>query len=302
MRLGFTLIELLLAVSFSLILITTLFNSFFQMTRVVHSADQLMDNDTRISTINNQFERDISGIFVPVQAITEAIQPQTTPGSAQAQPEKKSQPLQKVFYSTNKENVVSALTFITNNPIRIYEKNKQGTSKPCIVRVVYTLVKEKEAENSYALMRQEGTDLNYDAYKAKASKPIIAYQLAERIKSITVEYKVPEQKNSKASEDNNPIKYDTHKEWPGKQQADKPPLIPQFITFKMILWDAHRQNEYEYTLDYSIAAFDSNKALSFKATSTAGTAKDLVPSTTQNKTGKSGSPRINPFATTQGSR
>ena len=69
MRAGFTLIELIIALFFSSIIMSILFSSFRQINNIALLAEDLIDMDVRQQTFANQFQKDISGAFVPVQGI-----------------------------------------------------------------------------------------------------------------------------------------------------------------------------------------------------------------------------------------
>ena len=63
---------------------------------------------------------------------------------AQNEGEKKpKKPLEKVFYSVNKEGNLNQLSFLTTNPLQVYWSSKAGSAKPRIARVLYTLKEEK---------------------------------------------------------------------------------------------------------------------------------------------------------------
>ena len=272
MKSGFTIIELLFVIAFSGILITTLFTAFFQINRTLLVAEDIIDFDTRISVMQNQLQKDIMGIFVPIQAIPEPPQAPTTPEekkkAAAATTTEKKEPkkvLKDVLLSVNKGELLSELTFITNNPVRVYEFAKNAKVKPRIVRVVYRLVPEKEKKGSYTLMRQEGTELDFTQYKPGAKKPVKAYALATGIKSITVEYKMPKKKDEKEKKEKKqeePIAFETVKEWRFDQLEKEKKIkvkIPQFITLKIVLWDNQQENERTVTFTYNIVGY--NEAL-----------------------------------------
>ena len=214
MKAGFTLIELVLAFAFSSILLTLLFTSFNQINRTVVTTEDLIEMNTRLNLFQNQFQKDISGAFVPVQGLPEKKeeapkndieQKKEKPPTPTKDKKEKPKPLKEVFYSANKSDQLNELTFISNNPVRVYEYAKNTPPKPRIVRVVYRLIADKDKKGSYKLMRQEGTQLDFASYKPNASKPIRAFELVENIKSFNIEYQAPipkkeEKKDEKAAQ------------------------------------------------------------------------------------------------------
>ena len=81
-------------------------------------------------------------------------------------PEKeKPKPIEKIFYSTNKDGILEMLTFVTNNPLVVYVGKDVGEVKPKVVRVQYSLKPEADKKNSYTLFRQESMELDLEKFK-----------------------------------------------------------------------------------------------------------------------------------------
>jgi hypothetical protein len=258
-RQGFTLIELLLGMFFSSIILVTLFNSFSLLDRVSVFVDRVIDNDVRSALINNQLQKDISGAFIPVQARAETEKKAVGPEKgAQPKKEEKKKVLERVFIGNTKDNNLSVLSFITNNPLAIFEKEKGIVPKPRIVRVVYRLTPDKERVGSFILIRQEGSELSYDTYDTKAAKPIKGYAIAHLIKSMNIEYQVPKQKDEKEKQEGKDQKREFRllKEWPEKDKEKKESKLelPQFVKVDLVLWDEAMENESAYTFMYEIFA------------------------------------------------
>ena len=284
MKAGFTLIELILAFMFSSIILTVLFNSFFQINRSSLLTEDIIDMNTRMLIMQNQFEKDLSGAFVPVQGIVEKKKEEEKPKDEVAQKKEKAEvpkkekpkPVNDIFYSANKGDSLNELTFISNNPMRVYEYAENAQVKPCVVRIVYRLVPDPKKKGSFILTRQEGTELDFAQYKKNATKPIKAYELADNIKSLSIEFTAPitkeekkeptketkdkkepvkEKKEKKKAE---PVPFETKKEWRSNELREKKPetsQLPQFVTIKLILWDNQYENERTFTFNYKIAAF-----------------------------------------------
>jgi hypothetical protein len=286
-RSGFTLIEFILALLFSAIILTTLFTSFFQLTRSTSIAEDVIDVDTRIAVITHQLEKDLSGCFVPIQALmqepkkeekkaeeAEAVKKEKAQekkkaeeaGKEKEKEKVKIKQLKDVFYSANKNEFLNELTFITNNPMRVYEHAKNAFVKPRIVRVVYRLIPHKEKKDIFILLRQEGAELDFGAYKKEGK--IRSYEIADNIKSIKIEFKIPkiEEKEKKeteaqkppAKEEKKPIVYETLKEWRSNEIQEKKKnqsLLPHFITITITLWDNEHEQERSVQLNISLVAF-----------------------------------------------
>jgi prepilin-type N-terminal cleavage/methylation domain-containing protein len=279
MKSGFTLIELSIGLLLSGIIATALYNSFFVTHRVVDIAENFITTDFRAALIENQFGKDLEGVFVPeepdlAKTSTQEKGKETQEKKEPAKPEEKpAQPLEKIFYSINgPEDTLNLLTFITNNPVKIYEKATNVKPKSRIVRVVYRLVPQTDNPKAFNLMRQESNDLDFKAFDLKAAKPIRAYELAQGIKNIKLEYTFPLQKEAPATTKPPPA---TNKEKPQKEEKPKPeyktvkdwdleskkdetkeqPKIPQFITITCELWDNQLQRDYMFKFEYEIPTF-----------------------------------------------
>ncbi|HEX2978414.1 MAG TPA: hypothetical protein VHO47_04815 [Candidatus Babeliales bacterium] len=256
---GLTLIELVIGMLFSGILVTVLFSSFSLINRVNNFVDRIISRDVRVAIIDNQLQKDLNGAFIPVQAVPVPEKKSTpVPGqkdaTAQKEPlkkEEKKKLLENVFIGKNKDNNLSVLSFITNNPLSIYEKEKGVVPKPRLVRVVYRLAADKEHSGSYILTRQEGSDLSFDAYEDKAAKQIKGYQIGSFIKSMKVEYSAPKKQDNKDQKK----EYSTFQEWPEKEKkTDAKPDLPQFIKIELVLWDEAMEEEKKYSFMYEIFA------------------------------------------------
>lgn len=262
MKRGFTLIELLIALAIGGMVITFLFNSYFQTSQVVSRIDTAIDITTRATIIKHQLEKDIMGAFVPVQAEPEPEKdPQPPrPGQQKEPPKKPKKTLEKVFYGINKGSNLDVLTFITNNPMSAYWSKQMGKAQPKIARVVYRLV--EDGKNSFKLLRQEDTDLEFNAYSD--STKIRAYEVAEGIKELKTTY-IAVQKKTEDIKPTSPGKQQMVKEektsektseWnikkeDGKKADEQKQTIPNIVQIELSLWnsDAHeRATTYEFSI------------------------------------------------------
>lgn len=281
MKSGFTLIELSIGILLSGIIITVLYNSFFITHRIVDIADNFIQTDFRAAIISNQLEKDLDSVLIPLppdvsKTGTQQKTANPTGKKEEVAPEKQPKPIEHVFYSTNNpEGGLEILTFLTNNPVKVYEKAKNAKAKPRFVRVVYRLVAQQAKEHkSYTLLRQESNELELKAFDLLAAKPIRAYELATNIKNVTIEYMFPVQKKQAQQPAKATPTAATSKEKKTKSEKPKPefktvnvwdiesqktpqeqPKIPQFITVSLELWNNQHQQEYKFTFKYEIPTF-----------------------------------------------
>ncbi len=259
MKAGFTLIELIASLALTGMLMSLLFSSFFLTNRSISIAEPLIEADVRCALIHNQLVKELEGVFIPVQA-----ELKKTGSSVVASSLEKNQPkpLDKIFYSTNKNNRLEILSFITNNPLKIYYDEKSGTPKPAVVRVVYRLIETKD--KNYTLLRQESSTLEFEAFEVKASKPIRSYEVANNIKNITMEYAFGKKSDAKkesidqtASGGGEIVRTSEwhFDEWRKKDPKTSMPRVPQFVTMKMVLWDAQLVHENIFDIMIEIPTF-----------------------------------------------
>lgn len=256
MKQGFTLIELLVALVISSMIISSLFLVFFQTQRVALTTQNVIDLDTQFSVLNNQLEKDVSGIFVPAQAHMSPEKVGNKEGAVASDKKETIKPLKNIFFSSNKGELLSELTFITSSPVRVYEHAKNSEVTPRMVRVYYRLIPDKNRKDLFVLTRQEGTDLDTNRYKPGPTS-IRGYEIANNIKEITVQYSVPLPKQDQDKKDEK-ARYEVVKEWrddEAKGTAQKRPKIPSFITMNITLWNNQKENTRTYMFEYPIASF-----------------------------------------------
>lgn len=264
MKSGFTLLELVIGLLLSSMIAIVLYTSFFSINRSVQSVENLIDQDLRITLMHNQLERDISGIFVPFAGkLSEQMQKTEKELKATDTTAIPIKPIDNVFMSQNQQQSLSLLTFITNNPMRIYEYAQNATVKPFVARVVYKLVPERGTP-SFTLIRQESNEL--DLVTFEKAGVIRSYELISHIKQIKTEFsyslveKPKEQPKTPAKEKQKEEKpkpeYITVSEWVEKSKADKKrPLVPQFITFDIRFWNNDYSRETPLVLRYEIPTY-----------------------------------------------
>lgn len=279
MKQGFALIEVLIAAAISTMIGAALFTSLYQITRFTTIVDNYADVWTKASIVHRQMEKDLLGTFIPVAAEKAPEKKKEDAGTASDKKDiekKESEPsaqkkepvkvVTHVFYGTSKDTMLDMLTFITDNPMQVYWGPKAGKAKPRVARVVYRLIPDKDVKNSYTLMRQEGYDLYFDAYKEGGSKEMRAYPMIEGIKQMSIYYGV-EEKDTQESKDTEKkpkkITYKTVKEWKkeddqkkqeGKESKKKELELPAFVLIKLTLWDQQKKRMIDFEFKIPLIA------------------------------------------------
>lgn len=149
------------------------------------------------------------------------------------------------------------MTFISNNPLIVFVGKDVGVVKPNVVRVQYTLKPEADTKKSYALFRQESTELDLAQYKN-----VRPYEVIGGIRSCAITFTARTEKKQEQSkgvevqaaqeQQKKLYEYKTSDTWVSEQkkEADKEqtvPRIPFMVEFKMILWDKQNKREQEFT-------------------------------------------------------
>lgn len=286
---GFTLIELLIATAIAAMLAVLLFASLYQINRYIPVIDTTTDVYEKAALLNAQLERDLSGVTVPNEYyVRQGGQQEGQPeqkkkdeaGKKETEDQKKKKeneqevkpkkPLEKIFYSVNKEGVLDQLTFITTNPLQVYWSTKTGSAKPRITRVVYTLRPDsaKQAAKSYSLIRQESDNLEYNESQIKEGKGFV---IAEGIRSLTPEYtaiieqkenepQAQEKEKKAAAEQKKKREIKKMSEWLAKsqkeaaqaEQKEKLPLVPHFAGFTIAFWDTQKKRSISFPFKIKI--------------------------------------------------
>jgi type II secretory pathway component PulJ len=265
MKPGFMLIELIVASLVASMVAVLLLAALSQSNRFQMIDDNMIDISTRVAVISNQLEKDLIGAFVPVSSFAKAsdFAKASSDKSADKQEEQSApvkepvKPIEKIFYSTNKNGQLDTLTFVTNNPLVVYVGTDVGIVKPKVVRVQYSLKPEADKKDSYALFRQESMELDVEKYKN-----VTPYEVIGGIKRCTMTFtarieKKSEKKDEKVENPKISYEYKTQSEWVSEQKEktteDKGketpefPRIPFSVEMKLILWDLQEKKEKEFT-------------------------------------------------------
>jgi hypothetical protein len=279
MKPGFMLIELIVASLVASMVAVLLLAALSQSNRFQMIDDNMIDISTRVAVISNQLEKDIMGAFICASSFVKTPEDKQKDGKESSGEDKKApsssakatadtskdvketpKPIEKIFYSANKNGQLDTLTFVTNNPLVVYVGTDVGVVKPKVVRVQYTLKPEADKKDSYALFRQESMELDLEKYKN-----VTAYEVIGGIKRCTMTFTAKIKKESaeasaaagsaNASE-NQKISYEYKilNEWVSEQKKEEGkeksefPRIPFSVEMKLILWDLQEKKEKEFTL------------------------------------------------------
>lgn len=240
MKKGFMLIELLIATLITSMISILLLTVLQQSTKFQSVIDNNINVHTRAIICYQQLEKDIMGTFVPIQDNKNTKQ--------------KNFILEHIFYSTNQNKKLNTLTFVTTSSLAVYWGEKTGKAKPRVARVVYQLQPESEKKDSFVLFRQEGTDLSFSYYKKDNPKAPRTYQLINGIKDLSITYTQVENQKDQSKK---PV-YKTVNtwNWPLKEKKGnkKEPILPNFITVHLVLWDNDYKNDSSFTFTCTLLA------------------------------------------------
>ena len=267
MKQGFTLIEILIALVIASLLGMILFNTFFQSNRSIQIVDSVIDLNMRAVVLGNQLEKDISGAFVPRgKKKKKESEEKSEQKEKEKKKEEKQKPLKKIFYATQKNDMLDMLTFITSNSLSTYCSDQIGSARPKIARIMYKIEEDDDSEpanKSYRLMRKESPYLDFD--KAEKDKKNYAYELAAGIKDLKLEYIAVETEKDTEDEKAKPKKSlkksktrDKEKEEDtGKDEEKKKKKIkrtPDYVRITLSLWGNQKKSDETFTFVIQIFA------------------------------------------------
>ncbi len=255
MRRGMTLIEILIASVIASMMSTGLLLTIIQINNAQRKLLDVVSQYERVATVMQNMERDIMGAFIPLQAIP-LPKPKPVVSNVPSQSlapvsKKQPKPIDNVFYGTEINGQFDTLTFITNNPISFMEA-RNSKLKPRIVRVVYRLQQDIKRKNSFNLIWQEGTNLNFSAYTKDAKNELRSYTMIEGIARMQVHYIMLDPEKNKDTKDTQPQDGDRQekkkpkkriykkvKQWKQKKdEKQKKIQLPEAVEITLELWDS----------------------------------------------------------------
>jgi hypothetical protein len=259
-------------------------NSLSMVFKTNELVDSLMDTSANALRLQQQFERDLSGVTIPTSLVAtatdtkkaSALDNQSGQISVASGVKKESMEQQKdknIFLATRKDTNTDFITFITTNPLTSFWSDRAGQAKSRVARVIYRLEPDKENVPLFRLMRQEGMDFDVKKYESGVKNPVRQLEVVRGIKTFSMSFLVeekPEKKegsealktgqntktpsfNKEEAHQKKTITYKSLDEWRGETAQDsterkKMPKIPRFVQLKVTLMDGKKKREesFEY--------------------------------------------------------
>lgn len=276
---GFMLLEVVIGTMIASVISMILMSALGQMTKISQQVDEMYERTFQLIMIHHQFERDIMGMYVPLQGITneepsnsEKKNVQDKNNSATKNKLVKQKQIKKIFSADiSNTQQMQQLTFITNNPLPRYWQGQVGTANPKIVRVIYYLQPSKENAQSFVLMRQELADLYITNVENGSSAK--AYPIADHIQSfsLTFSYQTIKEGNTKnvnVKTESAQVNSWNSDELLEKKNQNNPKkyfsLLPYSITISGYLWNQTYTNTTPFSLTIPILANGFNAPIIYE--------------------------------------
>ena len=227
LRKGFGLLEVVLSLAISSILVVVLLQSTSQMNKIYQKIVAISGVDRSLTLIQQQFDRDFSGIFMPEITLETEQQRDDSEGQEDIKPQEaktdtqKEEPkevrLPQAFFSKNDGagNCVQ-FTCITTNPVAVYNQPTQR-----MVRVVYTLEPNVHDAQTFVLLRQQSDQLDFKKFTQEGSGAVRKYMVADGIKSLKIDFMIPKPQEEKKETDTTADKTDGTKDEKEKKEAKR---------------------------------------------------------------------------------
>ncbi len=222
---GFSLLEIIVALLLSAIILTTVMQITFRITKQDASAKKHISKDVKLMMMHMQLLQDISGLCALVYEEAEKGDEKDGAGptekksdekpieKSEKKDDKQPEDIRKYFYSVNKDNHLDFFTFVTTHSLTFY-----GQKAEPLVRVSYKMLEGKEGAG-FSLVRKESISLKFE----KDEKPGKSAVLLDGIKrfEVTYFYVKPKKEEKQPSE-----KIDKKIEKPAKksEKAELPDL------------------------------------------------------------------------------
>ncbi|MCF7900023.1 hypothetical protein K9K77_00805 [Candidatus Babeliales bacterium] len=268
---GFSVFEILIAVTIFSFLGTLLFQSLFQVNKSLKSVISIASADTRYLLFDNLWEKEIAGVFVPQlkkvgksSEEDESLKKDNNEKDDQKK-EKIITPPQAFFCKNGNGGNMSLFTFITTNPLSVYNMRKPRT-----MRIVYELKPDNQQQGLFALYRKEVDDIfDEKAIDSKGEGKEKSFKVFGEIKTFTLEFYAESVKkkekedtlkkddpSQKSSEKNNsqkgkkePREFSKIQSWDPQKVAElaeegkEMKLVPAFIRVNMMLYSGQKETE-----------------------------------------------------------
>jgi prepilin-type N-terminal cleavage/methylation domain-containing protein len=252
MKQGFSLLELVVGIAISAIVTTLLYSIFSTIIQWSDYGAVTIDTDIRTAVFLHQFQKDVTGMFLPVQAIAE------NKAEQEDSKEKKDKPklLERACYSENKGSILSLFTFISNNPTRLSTTGQSSSSDkksiagyPYISRITYTVEQMAKGKDSYTIKRQESPQLEVPTDQAKQKDTIRGYEIIDNVKAISLSFMRPKstsepKKTEPNTQKKNPtesVEYESFSTWPPPKETMID--LPHMISMNLTIWNEQQNTE-----------------------------------------------------------
>lgn len=289
--------EVIISLVIAPMLALLLFQSIGSMSKTYQKIFSVSSVQRRFTLLQQQFERDFSGIIAPEINLEDERDPDQKEISDEDQKEDKKKKAEvktdadkekktrtyrvpHVFFSKNdnKGNCIQ-LTCLTTNPVGMY-----GQQTPRLVRVVYSFEPDPEHEGLFLLARQQSDILDFKEFSKQGPKAIRKFTISDGIETFKVSYLIPkkEDKESKilTEEEKKRIEEDKKKrkkkvkefitvtDWPYfeddiEEKKSERPSYPAFIKIELTLIDDQKRPS-DFILWYA-SLYDSESIFVDKA-------------------------------------
>jgi len=180
MKPGFSALDLVMSMAVSAILMTSILEIYYQVTRNMMRVERFVYEDSQILTLKNRMGKDFSGMSAIWFTQGQVESKQLLDGKKMDAPEKRKR--SNYFYSVNKNKHLDVLTFVTTSALQFY-----GTAQDRFVRVVYQVEEDPDHKDLFSLMRKE-IPLPTENIDEETLKKGTSYELVRGIKTIETTY------------------------------------------------------------------------------------------------------------------
>jgi len=258
-QIAFSLIEFMVALAIGLIMLGLLYGSITRTYKSVSSIEQAIDGHSAIALYLERFEKDVAGVFVPLQARSKPgknkqKEKQDEKESLKEEPRKPE--LRSVFLLKGMKNGSGGeLSFVTTSALSVY--NKQANY---LVRVTYKLEQAKTSNGSqkrlWSLVRYELNELDYDRSRSKLGKDVRGYEILGNIEKFNINCTAS---STEGKVKNSPSSFENYSEWNSdSRKQEELLLLPNFVSCSGTILEGKKAISFEYTVP--IFAYNSQLA------------------------------------------
>lgn len=195
---GFSPLEIVLALAIFSFLGTILFQSLFNMNKSLLSVTSISSHDTKCLLLQNIWDKELSGAYIPeVKKLDESLDSEIftvlkknedTKKTENNKEEKKEKDIfikpKKAFFCDTESGNMHLFTFITTNPLAVY-----NMKKPRTMRVVYQLKPSQDGDNTFSLYRKEIQNIfDLSGLEETGTGKERSFQVVNGIKTLAVEF------------------------------------------------------------------------------------------------------------------